>query len=613
MSLTPLKLRPGINRSTTDYGNEGGWYDCDKVRFRNGAPEKIGGWVKYITSPFVGVARSLFNWVTLDSRNLLAVGTNLKYYLESSGGLYDITPLRATVTLGADPFAATSGSPVVTVTHAVHGAATGDYVTFSAAATFAGIPAASLNAEHAVTVLSANTYTIKLAANATATAAGGGAAVSAAYQISTGASVSVPGFGWNAGSWGRGTWNSAATVSQAAFSTLRLWSQESFGEDHVFCVHGGAIYYWKKSTGLSSRATALTAIAGASNVPLMATKLVMSTADRHLIALGTNAIGSTTQDPLLIRWCDTENLANWTPAVTNAAGDLRVASGNHIVTAVKLKNEIVVLTDASVVGLQYIGAPDIFGLNPIAENISIVGPQAAISSGNVVFWMGRDKFYSYDGRVEPLHCPLDTYIFANFNHTQERQVHAGTCETFNEVWWFYCSSASTEIDRYVIYNYLEKTWYHGSLARSVWLDSPIKPYPIAASGGYLYYHENGVDADRTQAITAFVESSDIDIAEGEEFMFVTRVIPDIAFTGSVASAPAVTMTLTPKNTPGGAARAGVAATVSRTVAMEVGRHTEICDVRLRGRQVKLRLESTGLGVKWRLGVPRVDARTDGRK
>lgn len=613
MPFFKLKFRPGINRTSTDYDNEGGYFACDKVRFRNGVPEKIGGWTKYALAQYAGTARALFNWVTLDNINVLALGTNVKYYIESSGGMYDVTPIRATVTLASNPFAITSGSSTVVVTHAAHGAATGDYVTFSGAVDVGNITAAHLNKEFQVTYIDGNSYSITVELSASSTTTGGGAAVDAEYQIPIATAIAVPGRGWNAGSWGRGTWGSQASDTQIAFSTLRLWSQESFGEDHVFCPRDGTLYYWKYSLGLNHRATPLEDEAGAADVPLMATKIMMSTVGRHLIAFGTNPVGSTEQDPLEVRWCSSEDLTLWTPALTNSAGTYRLSSGNRIVTAARLKQEMLIFTDSTIYSMQHIGAPDIFGFHPAADNISIISPNALAVVGNAVFWMAQDKFYVYTGRAETLPCLIDDYIFDDINLKQADQIIAGTNEGFSEIWWFYCSANSDTIDRYVIYNYDERTWAYGNMHRTAWLDSPLKSSPVAAANGYLYYHESGVDDDRTTPIHAWVESSDFDISEGDDFMFVKRLLPDVSFTGSTASNPAVSITLTPRNAPGSAYKAGDSNRVVRSAKVPVERFTERCDVRLRGRHLKFRIESTELGVQWQLGSSRIEVQPDGKK
>lgn len=611
MPLVPIKLKPGIDRSNTNYGNTGGYYACDKVRFRDGTPEKIGGWDKYTAQTFLGTARNLFCWSSLTGSVLLAAGTSIKYYIESGGGLADVTPYRTVNdALGTAPLSATSGSSVLVVTHANHGANDGDYVVLSGVATFAGIPVGSLNTEFSATVIDANTYSIVVDAVANTTVLGGGASVLASFELTSASDVAVPGFGWNAGAWERGAWNDPAPV--AAYTTLRLWTQESFGEDHVFAPVGGSVYYWKFSNGVSTRAILLTSLAGASNTPLYAIKLLLSTSDRHLIVFGTNPIGSTDIDPLYIRWADTESLTNWTPSVTNAAGGIRLSSGNRIVTAVKLKQEIIVFTDGSLFSMQFIGAPNIFGIFPTADNISIASSNAVTVANDTIFWMGGDKFYTYNGRVSPLHCPINKFIFDNMSSTQFDQTFAGTNEGFNEIWWFYVSRNSLEVDSYVIFNYVENIWSYGTMKRSAWIDSPLKDYPIATGGNLIYNHEHGVD-DAGDAIHAYIESTDFDITDGNSFSFVNRVLPDVTFVGSTASAPKVTMTITPRNSPGSSYRAEPANAVVRSASVPIEQFTERCDLRLRGRQLKMRIESNDAGVQWKLGVPRIEIRTDGKK
>lgn len=614
MPLQKIKLRPGINRSSTNYDNEGGYFACDKIRFRAGTPEKIGGWVKYMTATVSGTCRNLFNWVTLDNTNILAIGTNTKLYIEASGGLYDITPIRSSGVINANPIASTSGSNVLVVTDTSHGAVVGDYVTLSGATAVGGWSMAELNREHQISkIVDDSKYEIVMASAATVTTTGGGASVTAAYQISSTADVSVPGKGWNVGGWGREGWNEPASAAAVIYSTLRLWSIESWGEDLVFCTRNGQIYYWDFSDGLNARASLLSAEAGASNVPLVATCMLMSTQERIMIALGTNPIGTSVQDPLLVRWCDRENLTDWLPSATNTAGDLRVSSGNYIVTAKKLKQEILIFTDASIHSMQFVGAPDIYGMQPVADNISIVSPQSVAVVNSAAFWMGNDKFYFYNGRADTLPCSIDDYIFSDINVKQADQFHCGTNERFSEIWWFYCSANSNDIDRYVIYNYDEKTWAYGTMNRTAWLDSSLKESPVAASNSTLYYHEKGVDDDRTTPINAWVESSDFNLGNGDQIMFAKRVLPDISFVGSEVDNPVVTMSLVPRNAPGAPYKSGNTGTVLRTASLPVEVFTEQLDVRLRGRQLKMRVESNQLGVHWQLGTPRIEMQPDGGK
>lgn len=611
MSLQPIKLVPGINRQNTNYASKGGYYACDKVRFRDGMPEKIGGWVKYNQQSVLGTARNLFCWVSLNRSQLLAVGTNQKYYIELNGGYYDITPIRRTVTLADASLSATNGSNIIKVSDSPHGMATGDSVTFSGAVGFAGLTAGQLNLEFQATVIDTSNYSIIVSSNATSTATGGGAAVSAAYQMNSGLGIAVPGRGYGAGPYGRKTYGSPA--DELVYSPLRLWSQESFGENHVFCTLNDAIYYWSFAAGTSTRAVALAGMAGASDVPLMAKKLLMSTSDRHMVAYGCNSIGNARQDPLLVRWSDTENILDWTPSVTNAAGDFRLGSGNTIVTAIHTKQETLIFTDGQIYSQQYVGAPFIFGFTPVAENISIVSPNAVVTANNAVFWMGDDKFYAYSGSTATLPCTLQDYVFKDFNKTQKAQVFAGTNEGFSEIWWFYCSKNSVSVDRYIVYNYDARVWYYGSMSRTAWLDSPLKPSPVAADANILYYQENGVDADNGVPMHAFIESADFDISNGDQLMFISRMLPDVSFTGSVSASPSVDLSIAARQFPVSGYVDTQIADVEFPTVVQINQSYGQADVRLRGRQVRMRVESNDLGVQWKLGVPRVDVQPDGNK
>lgn len=611
MPLSPIKLRPGINRNSTNYANEGGYYACDKVRFRAGKPEKIGGWVKYTGASFLGACRSLFNWVTLDKTNIVAVATNTKYYLESGGVLYDITPVRYTDGLPANAFNATGGSTTLVVTHPGHTAANGDFVNYTGVTPFAGIAQDALNAEFQVTYVDSSTYTIELNVPAAYTETGGGEGAVAAYQMHTAPNVSMPGRGFGAGSWGRGAWNTVA--SAVTYTVMRLWSQESFGQDHVFCPRDGTLYYFAYNNVLNTRAVAVSSLPGAANVPLMATKLLMSTQDRHLIAFGVNPVGDLEQDPLLIRWADKESVTMWTNLITNTAGELRCSKGNYIVTAVPFKNEILVFTDSAIHSMKYVGAPYTFGINPLNENISIVSPSCVSTVSDACYWMGNDKFYIYNGRLDTLPCSLGDHVFNDINRIQATQIFSGTNEGYNEIWWFYCSANSADIDRYVIYNYVEKVWSYGTMHRTAWLDTSLKKYPLAAANGYLYRHEEGTDDDRVTPIHAWIETSDFNLETGEHFMFVKRILPDVSFEGSNANDPHLDITLTPRNAPGGRHRDNPASRVARSAVVPVEQYTEQCDVRLRGRQIRMRIESTGLGTHWKLGIPRIELQPDGKK
>jgi hypothetical protein len=626
MPLKKLTLRPGVNKENTRYTSENGWYECDKVRFRQGTPEKIGGWAPLSASTFQGICRSLSNWITLANINLLGVGTNLKFYVEQ-GGLYnDITPLRTTVTINNNPFALTA-STTVTVTDTAHGCTTGDFVTFSGAVDIGGVgtnvTASVLNREFQVTVVDANTYTIQISVvpNATAIAGspGGGAAVVAAYQIPVGPAVAIPLSGWGAGTWGSGSWGLTSTSGSA----LRLWSQSNFGEDLIFGPRGGNLYYWDASAGVSTRAVALSSLAGANGVPTVQNFIAVSDISRFVFAFACNEIGSSVQDPLLIRWSDQESATDWTPAATNQAGSLRLSFGSEIVAAIQTRQEIVVFTDSALYSLQYLGAPEVWGAQLLGDNISIESQNAVAIGSGVVYWMGVDKFYKYDGRVNTLKCDLRRHVFGDINQDQGSQIFAGTSEGFNEVWWFYCSAGSTTINRYVVYNYLEEIWYYGTMERTAWLDSGLLDFPIAATyHKNIVLHENGVDDNVTGtplAINAYIESAEFDIEDGQNFGFIWRMLPDVTFTGSTTSNPSLNMTLIPMkgsgsgfNTPqslGGSSSAAV----TRTATVPIEQFTNIVYIRVRGRQLIMKAESTGLGVTWQLGSPRIDVRPDGRR
>jgi hypothetical protein len=621
MPLKKFQPRPGVNKENTRYANENGWYDSEKVRFRQGTPEKIGGWARISTNTFLGVCRSLWNWVTLAKQNLIGLGTHLKFYIVDGGAYYDITPLRATTTLGTDPFTG-NGTTTVTVTASSHGAITGDFVTYSGAT---GAYASTLNAEYQVTVINSNSYTIT---TATAIAAGatGGSAVVARYQITVGAAIQAPIGGWGAGTWNSGTWG---VGSGSANASLRLWSQSNFGENLVFGPRGGAMYFWDADGGTGTRGALLSSIPGASDVPTVQ-NLVYVSDNRFVFAFGCNDYGLVAQNPMLIRWSDQEDPANWTVSATSQAGSLTLAHGSEIVTAVQTRQETIVFTDSAIYSLQYLGLPAVWGSQILGDNISIVSQNAAIVASGRVFWMGIDKFYVYDGRVNTLNCDLRKYIYQDINLDQRQQIFCGTNEGFNEVWWFYCSENSTAIDRYVVYNYVENdgkggigVWYHGSLARTAWLDSGLLEYPLAATYSYnLVNHEFGVDNDETGTIlpiTAYISSSEFDIDDGDKFGFVWRMLPDVTFDGSTAASPSAVMTLIPMqnsgsgyNTPQSVAGSS-SATVTRTATVPIEQFTGQVYIRVRGRQMILKMESTDVGVFWQLGHPRFDIRQDGRR
>jgi len=636
MPLSKLQFRPGINKESTSYSNEGGWFDCDKVRFRAGFPEKIGGWAKKTPNSHLGVTRALHPWQTISLANYMGVGTNVKYYILYGGAYYDVTPLRATTSAGDVTFAATDGSSIITVTETAHGAIIGDFVTFSGAATLGGLVTAEvLNQEYQVeTVPSANTFTIiarevnpvsritvngiytpvAVTANSSDSGNGGGSTVGA-YQLNIGLNTSITGDGWNAGTWGRGTWNSATTPTVE--SVLRLWTHDNFGEDIIINIHNGGLYYYDSSAGLTNRAIVLSLVTGAVSPPSVATKVLVSDVDLHVIAFGCDSEDDPgTQDPLLIRFSDQRNALDWKATVDNTAGDLKISSGSKIITAIETKREILVFTDTSIYSMQFIGPPDTFGITIVSEGISIRSPNSAVAIEDNVFWMGNNEFYVYNGAVQKVPCTLRDFVFSDFNTLQSEKVFAGVNSSFSEVWWFYPSASSNDIDKYVIYNYQQQIWYYGSLNRTAWLDRGVNELPTAASTDYyLYNHETGDDdgsTDPVTAITAHIESSQMDIGEGDQFSFINRIIPDLTFRNSDIGKKA-TLSLKARNFPGGNYLQSDSADISKTATVPVEQFTNDAFIRLRGRSFALRVESTETGISWRLGSPRVDIRPDGRR
>ena len=703
MPLQQLQFRPGVNREGTTLANEGGWFDCDKIRFRSGYPEKIGGWELLSSGTYLGTCRSLWNWVSLNSFNLMGVGTELKFYIEYGGTYYDVTPIRRTATLN-NPFATVYNSPTVTVTDAAHGAITGDFVTFSGATTVGGL---NLNNEYQITYVDTNTYTITASSNASATvAAGGGASVSAAYQINNGTNVGSYQVGWGAGLWGgvitgaaltqlNGAINNSVTTvvvdsttgfpaagviaidaeliaytsktgtqfngctrgysgttaashldntltynatnyygwgqsaSQTSNTQLRLWSQSNFGEKLLFSPRQGALYLWEPGTGSSPNVTTRATLVSGTDVPSSINDIMVSDSSRITIAFGCNdygAYGTTPQDPLLIRWTAQESYTDWTPSATNQAGSYRLSHGSRIIGSLQTRQEIIVWTDAAIYSMQYLGPPYVYGFTLLADNISIASPNVMATASGVVYWMGVDKFYVYSGRVETLPCSVRTYIYDDINREQFSQFFSGTNEGFSEVWWFYCSANSNVIDRYVIFNYLDRVWYYGTMGRSAWIDSPLRDYPMAATlGNQLVFHEAAVDDGTTNpptAISSYVQSSDFDIGDGHNYGFVWRMIPDITFDGSTTPSPltpSVTMTMRPRQNPGAPYGTAPSPTVASTQnygaqsVYNVQEFTEIIYTRVRGRQMAFKVASDTLGTSWQLGVPRLDVRPDGRR
>lgn len=620
MPLKKLTLKAGVNRENTRYTNENGWYVSDKVRFRQGTPEKIGGWQRISANTFLGTCRSLWNWISLAGANLLGVGTNLKFYIELGGNYNDITPIRASSTINSNPFAG-NGTTTVTVTDTAHGGITGDFVTFSGAT---GTYASTFNAEYQITVLTVNTYTITTSITI---AAGnyGGSSVVAAYQINVGSDYALPAVGWGAGGWGLGPWGTGATTT----TPIRLWSQSNFGDNLVFAPRGGAMYYWVEANGTTTRGVLVSSLPGAdASVPSVVNFVFVSDTSRFVFAFGCNDYGSSTQDPMLIRWSDQESVTTWTPAATNQAGSVRLSHGSKIVTCIQTRQEIVVLTDAAIYSLQYLGPPAVWGSQLLGDNVSIAGPNSIALGSGVVYWMGVDKFYKYDGRVQTLRCDLRQYIYNDINLDQADQFFASTNEGFNEVWFFYCSSSSNTIDRYVVYNYFENNgegaWYYGNMVRTAWLDSGLRNYPMAATGiNNIVYHEYGTDNNETAttvAIDALIASAEFDIDDGDHFGFVWRILPDITFSGSTGSTePQVTMTLIPMQNSGSGYNNPISvggnsdATVARTSTAVIEQFTGQVYVRVRGRQMIMQVESNTIGTQWQLGSPRIDIRTDGRR
>jgi hypothetical protein len=632
MPLQKLQFKPGVNRETTSYTNEGGWFDSEKIRFRFGLPEKIGGWVKTTTNTFLGTCRALHNWVSLDGTLRTGVGTHLKYYLKEGTGFNDVTPLRVTTSAGDVTFAASNGSSAITATDTNHDCVANDFVTFSGAASLGGlVTAAVLNQEYQVaSVPTVNTYTFTakdtdgdaVTANSSDSGNGGGSVVGA-YQINIGLDSTVLGTGWGAGTWSRGAWDSGASLTDVA-NILRIWTHDNYGEDLLINVRDGGVYYWDKSAYAATyaRAIALSAVSGADDaVPTIAKNILVSDRDRHVIAFGCDPeddIG--TQDPLLIRFSHQETVNTWESTSTNTAGSLRLGSGSEIVTAIETRQQIIVFTDVSLHAMQFLGPPFTYGIDLISENITVISPLSAKAVDDFVFWMGVEDFYVYDGRVQKLPCAVKSYIFNDINLFQKEKIFAALNSSFNEIWWFYPSGDSDTNDRYVIYNHVEQAWSYGTMARSAWLDRGITNNPIAAGlDNYLYTHEYGLDDGSTSpasAITSYVESSQLDIGEGDKFVFIRRLVPDVTFDGSTASSPSAAFTMKTRNFPGGAYLESNASTVTQSAAATtttVEQFTDQVHIRLRGRAFALKVGSTDTEVQWRLGSPRVDIREDGRR
>ena len=639
MPLSKLQFKPGINREVTAYTNEGGWFDIDYVRFQKGFPEKIGGWQKRSANSFLGSCRALHPWVSLSLDQYLGVGTNLKYYIDEGGYYNDITPIRVTTSAGDVTFSATTGSSIITVSDAAHGAVVNDFVTFSGAASLGGsITAVVLNQEYYVTeVVDAGSYTIVARAAGTSIAditvngqlvpstvsatgsdsGNGGSSVIGAYQINTGLDIGISGAGWGAGTWSRGSWSSASSDAIVT-NTLRLWTHDNFGEDLLMNVRDGGIYYWDQTGNLSSRAVNITSLAGGTSVPTIAKQVLVSDRDRHVLAFGCDTeVDPGVQDPLAIRFSSQESLTDWRTTATNTAGELRLGSGSEIVTALETRQQILVFTDTTLYSMQFLGPPFTFGVNSLSENITIAGPNAAIAVDDNVFWMGQSEFYVYSGSVQRLPCMVRDFVFSDLNDGQIEKVNAALNTQHSEIWWFYPSSNSDEVDKYVVYNYQEQVWYYGTFGRTAWIDRGIFDFPFAANvDGFVYEHEIGFDdgtTDPVSAIPAYIQSSPIDIGDGEQFMLLRRMIPDVDFKASTAIIPDVNITLDVKNAPDGTYNRSQTDAFVKTQAASVDSRTEQLYFRLRGRQMRFKISSDEIGVDWRLGSPRIDIRSDGRR
>ena len=652
MPLQKLQFRPGVNREGTSLANEGGWFDCDKIRFRSGYPEKIGGWAALSYNTFLGVCRSLWNWVTLKNYNLMGVGTNLKFYVESGGAYYDITPLRETNTNPSNQItlAVTNGLSTLTITDtSADGIQVNDFVTLSGAVDLGtagtNVTAAVLNQEYQiVSVISGTQYTVTLRSAVSgniATTNGGATLVSnrtassstmtgltIAYQITTGLPIYTIGTGWGTGPWSRLGWGTGFTTGFGL--QLRLWSQANFGEDLLFSPRGSAFYIWQPGGGATPAYGTRGTVVTGTDVPSKINQIMVSDTSRIVICFGCNDYGAydtTPIDPLLIRWSAQESYTDWTPVITNQAGSYRLSHGSEIVAALQTRQEIVVWTDAAIYAMQYLGPPFVYGFTLLADNISLVSPNAMATAAGVVYWMGVDKFYIYSGRVETLPCSVRQFIFNDINRDQEAQFNAGTSEGYSEVWWNYCSKNSSVIDRYVIFNYLDRVWYYGTLDRTAWLDSPLRQYPMAATtNNIVVFHEAAVDDGSTNppsAINAYIQSSDFDIEDGHNYGFVWRIIPDITFDGSdtlgaTTDKPFVQFTVRPKQNPGSNYGTALAPSVTSAqsyagqTTYNVQQFTEIIYSRVRGRQMAFKVESNSVGTQWQLGVPRIDVRADGR-
>lgn len=614
MALVKYKFRPGINKELTSYANEGGWLDSDKIRFRFGNAEKIGGWSKNSTSSFLGTCREIHTFKTSGLTHYNSLGTHLKWYIQEGNTFYDITPIDNTTAAGDVTFTATSGSTSLQVNDTAHNANPGDFVIFSGAATVGGnVTASVLNQEYEIQTTTANTYTVTLAVASDYSGSGGGSNTVGTYLYGSGLDVFVAGTGWGSGTWGSSTWGSTSPVS--VFSQLRLWSIDNYGEDLVAVPRGGPLFVWQKANGVSTRAILASSVAGASNCPISALQIMTSDVDRHLIAIGCNPIGSSVVDPLFVRWSDSENMFDWTPSATNSAGGVKLSSGSQIIGAVQTRQETLIFTDSSIFSMRFVGSPFYFSFNEIARGIGMISPKAGAAIAGSVYFMDNGAFYRATGNIEQIPCTVLDYVFSDINNSQRNKIFAANNSKHNEVIWFYPSKNSTEINRYVTYNYLEKVWTVGTTndgyTRTAWNAAPTLDYPLATGkldatqNNYLYNHEFGNTADGSN-FSAYIESGDIDLdPAGEEFMFISKVIPDIEFIDSTSNTDTINLTIKGRKYP--AETQSVLSTLSLTP------DTSYKNTRGRTRQIAVRLETNTGDFSWRLGDTRIDVRNDGRK
>jgi hypothetical protein len=624
MPLSKLTFRPGIVREGTQYDNEGGWFDCNLIRFRQGRPEKFAGWEEITSSTYLGTSRALHNWIALDGTKYLGNGTHLKYYIKEGNNFNDVTPIRLTTSAGDVTFSASNGDATITVTDTAHGAVQNDFVTFSGASSLGGnITAAVLNQEYQVaTVVNANSYTIeaKDTSESTVTAnssdtGNGGSSVVGAYQVNTGLDNFVASTGWGVNPWDDGTWGSSTSLSSV--NQLRIWTHDNFGENLIINARGAGIFEWIESNGVTTRAVNLSTRTGANLVPTVGLQVITSEIDRHLIVLGADPINDAgtartgTIDPMLIAFSDQENELEFEPKITNTAGSLRLSSGSQIIGAVKSRQEIVIFTDTAVYSMQFVGPPFTFRVNLINESSGLIGPKASVTAPQGIYFMSYDNFYIYNGSVQKLPCNVLNYVFSDINQSQAFKINAFTNTKENEVGWFYPSSTSEEVDRYVIYNFQDKVWYYGQLSRTAWLDSGVESFPQATSTSKLFQHEIGFNDDGSPMTGVFIESSDFDLGDGDSFQFIRRILPDVRFIEDPNNG-SVNLVVKTRN--------GNGATLSTKSTSEVKSDTDQLHIRARARQAVLRLESNddavndgNLSVGWRLGATRMDIKQDGRK